>query len=189
MDGGERQSQSQLVFFRVRKVAGCIPIILAPERNHPLRRLMSCPLGDTECLLRPDLTDSQLLLINSRKHPGKYVFPKGGLKHGEDPRKAAIRETFEETGCEGQVVGEFLGKHWSWYLLSVDQIHDEWKEKDQRERIWVHYDEALHVKPLTKSTRKLINHLYKTYPSADFEDEGSGDNGLHDSIHGSIRSA
>ena len=31
---------------------------------------------------------------------GKWVFPGGGIKRGEDVKKAAVREVWEETGCQ-----------------------------------------------------------------------------------------
>ena len=150
--------------MKIRRVAGCIPILLSAANNNRIRRLLECPLGDTECVNRVDLTGSKLLLINSRKNAGKYVFPKGGLKKQEDPLAAALRETLEETGVEGHVLDRIHSQYWDWYILKVHTIHDDWKERDQRERIWVDYEEALHARPLTKGTKHLIQYLYKAYP-------------------------
>jgi 8-oxo-dGTP pyrophosphatase MutT (NUDIX family) len=37
---------------------------------------------------------------------GKWVHPGGGIKHKENPKKAAERECFEETGIRCRAVGE-----------------------------------------------------------------------------------
>lgn len=37
---------------------------------------------------------------------GKWCFPGGGIKNGESPTKAAVRECFEETGIRCNAVGE-----------------------------------------------------------------------------------
>lgn len=150
--------------MQLRRVAGCVPILLAPFSNNLVQRLRECPSGDTDCLTRISLAGSKLLFTNSRKNPGYYVFPKGGVKRREDPQEAAQRETLEETGVEGTVFGEIGKKKWSWFLLSVQQIHDDWLEKDQRERVWVPYEEALSFEPVTKDTKYIIetiNELYK----------------------------
>ncbi|GAA5907211.1 hypothetical protein JCM5296_004986 [Sporobolomyces johnsonii] len=51
---------------------------------------------------RPDSHEPAFLLISSRKrndpHGPKFVFPKGGVEHGESSRQAAERESWEEAG-------------------------------------------------------------------------------------------
>lgn len=37
---------------------------------------------------------------------GRWVFPGGGVKRGEDAKKAAVREVWEETGVRCKAVGE-----------------------------------------------------------------------------------
>lgn len=157
--------------MQLRFVAGCIPILLAPFHNNPLQRIRDCPSGDTACLERIDLTDSKFLFINSRKNPGYYVFPKGGVKKRErdNPMEAALRETLEETGVEGEVFHTIKKPSALWYLLSVKTIHDDWLEKDQRERIWVSYEDITRFSPITKETKRLIKevrHLYKNVPDS-----------------------
>ena len=150
--------------MQLRLTSGCVPILLAPFYNNPLQRIRDCPPRDLACLNRVDLTDSRFLLINSRKNPGFYVFPKGGVKKREDPLEAALRETLEETGVEGEVFDTVKRKGSNWYLLSVKTVHDEWLEKDQRERIWVPYADVGSFEPITKDTKKIIKkikHLYK----------------------------
>ncbi len=67
-----------------RKLAGCVPIRATNyECNDPL-----------------------VLLISSRSTPGKWVFPKGGYKHGESAKEAAVRESWEEAGIHGTILHE-----------------------------------------------------------------------------------
>lgn len=159
--------------MKIRHLAGCIPILLAPFFNNPLQRIKDCPAGDLECINRIDLTDSKFLLINSRKNPGYYVFPKGGVKRGEDPKEAALRETLEETGVEGEVFDEIKGKGWQWFLLNIKTVHDDWMEKDQRVRVWVPYHDLANFEPITKDTKKIIKKIKKAYKNVDDTDSES----------------
>lgn len=157
--------------MQFRLVAGCVPILLAPFYNNPLQRIRDCSTNDTNCLTRVDLTDSKFLFINSRKNPGYYVFPKGGIKKWEDPLEAALRETLEETGVEGEVFDSIKSHGSHWYLLSVKTVHDDWLEKEERERIWVSYEDISRFKPITKGTKKIIKKVKKLYDSS--SDSGS----------------
>lgn len=160
--------------MQLRFVAGCVPILLAPFYNDPLQRLRDCPPKDTKCLNRLDLTDSKFLFINSRKNPGYYVFPKGGVKKRErdNPMEAALRETLEETGVEGEVFGTIKRPDAIWYMLSIKTIHDDWLEKDQRERVWVDYEDISNFKPITKDTKRIIKEIKKAHKE---KDDGSSD--------------
>lgn len=164
--------------MQLRFVAGCVPILLAPFYNNPLQRIRDCPAGDSDCLNRVDLTDSRFLFINSRKNPGKFVFPKGGVKKREDAQKAALRETMEETGVEGEIFDTLKRPNAKWFLLSVKKVHDDWLEKDQRERIWVPYEDIKKFGPTTKDTKKLIKkikHLYKNEHDDSSDNSSSSD--------------
>lgn len=46
----------------------------------------------------------QVLLVSSRRHPNRLIFPKGGVKRGETPAEAAARETWEEAGVRGDIL-------------------------------------------------------------------------------------
>ena len=164
--------------MKLRFVAGCVPILLAPFYNNPLQRIRDCPAGDLDCLNRVDLTDSKFLFINSRKNPGYFVFPKGGVKKRErnNPMEAALRETLEETGVEGEVFDTIKKPNAMWYLLSIKTVHDDWLEKDQRTRIWVSYEDISGFKSVTKDTKRLIKeikHLYKNKDDDDINNSSS----------------
>lgn len=86
----------------------------------------------------PILSDNRLCLITSRHNPEDLLFPKGSVKHGETDVEAAQRETLEEAGVEGRIVGDlglFEGIHW--FILRVDKIHDRWPEMQERARLFV----------------------------------------------------
>jgi 8-oxo-dGTP pyrophosphatase MutT (NUDIX family) len=107
-----------------RLVAGCVPVRIVEKEDH--RRVM------------------EVLLVSAQR--GDWVFPKGGWENFEDAAGAAARETFEEAGVEGAIVGE-LGvvdmlsskknkTRMHAFLMNVNKQHDEYPERD-RTRSWV----------------------------------------------------
>jgi len=46
-----------------------------------------------------------VLLVRAKKDPTVWIFPKGHIEPGETPEAAALRETREEAGIEGELVG------------------------------------------------------------------------------------
>ncbi len=61
--------------------------------------------------------DGRVLLIRTQNLRGEEVwtFPKGLVEPGESPREAALREVFEETGYEAEVLGP-LGATEYWFV-------------------------------------------------------------------------
>ena len=59
--------------------------------------------------------DERILLVRHSYGSDKWMPPGGGLKSGEDPVAAAVRETLEETGCA--LVGARL------LTLSTEDLH------------------------------------------------------------------
>lgn len=124
----------------MRRIAGCVPIEKIEDEQDPLKGL-------------------RLLLINSRKRANTWVFPKGGIKRHEEATEAALRETFEEAGVEGPLLAELephfcilsappenTSGEWvnlerepaeSWFLMRVQQTHEDWPEREERTRLWV----------------------------------------------------
>ncbi|KAN0061027.1 hypothetical protein ACQY0O_006761 [Thecaphora frezii] len=70
-------------FVQPRSVAVAIPYIIEAGAERPIRR-----------------SHIRICLVSSRKHPGDYVLPKGGIEDGEDSLQAAIRELYEEAGLK-----------------------------------------------------------------------------------------
>lgn len=88
----------------------------------------------------------ELLLITSRD-TGRWVLPKGWPMKGRSRHKAAQIEAFEEAGIDGKAQKRAIGRYdydkdgeipcrVQIYLMPVSKLHDEWPEKDQRQRAW-----------------------------------------------------
>ena len=108
----------------------------------------------------PVTANGHLCLVSSRHTPGLLVFPKGGVKQHEAFQVAALRETIEEAGVEGPMIGS-LGEvgECLWYVMQVNKIHDRWEEMDQRQRLFEPVNEA-HLRPdLKETTRQLVLRL------------------------------
>ena len=85
----------------------------------------------------------EVVLITSRTSH-RYIPTKGAIKPGETPRDCAAREAHEEAGVLGQCslkpVTYLKGTNADprpvpMYLLTVDQLLDDWEERSQRERL------------------------------------------------------
>src|SRR5262245_39384180 len=51
-------------------------------------------------------TAPRFLLVNARKDPTRWIFPKGNIERGERMEETAVRELREEAGVVGRVVCE-----------------------------------------------------------------------------------
>lgn len=98
----------------------------------------------------------EILLITSRETQ-RWVTPKGGRMTGRTDPEAAAQEALEEAGVEGVVDDRPLGQfrylkklkrrasRWllvDVYALRVTAEHDDWKERAERERVWMSREEA-----------------------------------------------
>jgi 8-oxo-dGTP pyrophosphatase MutT (NUDIX family) len=98
----------------------------------------------------------EVLLITSRE-TRRWVIPKGWRKKGEPASITAAREALEETGAGGRVaeapLGEFryqkLMKNGTLqrvrvtvFALEVLFEHEDWPERDEREKLWTTPDHA-----------------------------------------------
>ena len=93
-----------------------------------------------------------LLLITSLKNKN-WIVPKGIIEPGSDPVESALKEAHEEAGIKGRISSEPIGKYkfkkWggkcrvSVYLMKVEEVLDEWEEKEIQDREWFDLDTAL----------------------------------------------
>lgn len=122
----------------------------------------------------------QVLLMTSRD-TGRWIIPKGNIKPGTTPSKAAEQEAFEEAGVRGTITGSTpLGMYTyskklvsggartatvEVYLLQVKKQVKEWPEKRERKLAWVSAKKAVNlieepgVVPLLVSLMKVEGDL------------------------------
>jgi 8-oxo-dGTP pyrophosphatase MutT (NUDIX family) len=94
----------------------------------------------------------QFCLITSTNN-GYWIFPKGMIDPGETPKETALKESEEEAGLIGEIVGEPLGNYtyskWDQslrvevLLMHVHVSQDHWQEDTARDRCWVSLETAL----------------------------------------------
>ena len=85
----------------------------------------------------------ELCLITTRK--GRWGFPKGIIDPGETPQETALKESMEEAGLEGKIVGKPIGSYryrkWgsdllcTMFVMKVTGVEDTWDES-WRQREW-----------------------------------------------------
>ncbi|EEQ41432.1 NUDIX domain family protein [Clavispora lusitaniae] len=118
-------------------------------------------------------TKDKVVMISSSVHKDKWVLPKGGIEldEGDDYVVSAVRETWEEAGCEGRIMeklpvvydmrgskapvlqdqkADFDPKkvvpksEFHFYEMLVLNMSPTWPEQDKRQRRWCTYSEAKH---------------------------------------------
>ena len=75
------------------------------------------------------VNDDRFVFVGQRRdnHSDAWQMPQGGIDDGEDPKEAALRELFEETGIATNLV-EILSvsKDWVHYDLPIELIDKLW---------------------------------------------------------------
>jgi diadenosine hexaphosphate hydrolase (ATP-forming) len=56
-------------------------------------------------VVRKDGDDLSVLLVRAKRDPSIWIFPKGHIEPGESAPDTALRETQEEAGVEGELIG------------------------------------------------------------------------------------
>ena len=93
--------------------------------------------------------DLKILLVTSKKQPGFWLFPKGHVEPGETAAEAGVRETQEEAGVTGDLLGPAgtLEYDWSGKRYRVEyfliRATSEAPANDGRTIAWLAFDEAL----------------------------------------------
>jgi ADP-ribose pyrophosphatase YjhB (NUDIX family) len=99
-------------------------------------------------VFRTHQSEPHVLLVKAKRNPQSWIFPKGHIEAGETAREAALRETREEAGADGQVIDHLAAMTYEsvrgtveveYYLLAwtADVTSGE-----QRERRWCTVNEA-----------------------------------------------
>ena len=112
----------------------------------------------------------RILLVRSKKDPRVWVFPKGHIEAGEQPRIAALREAFEEAGVAGIVLGPagpVLTFRSGDEHVAVDyflvQLTAEMPSPEGRDKLWLTEEEA-HAHLAFQNARDLLRAAIKTLP-------------------------
>jgi 8-oxo-dGTP pyrophosphatase MutT (NUDIX family) len=94
--------------------------------------------------------DLSILLVTSKKEPGFWIFPKGHVERGETPAEAGVRETEEEAGVTGDLLGpvgapleyDWNGKRYTvqYFLIRTTA---ESPAREGRQIAWLPFEEAL----------------------------------------------
>jgi len=92
----------------------------------------------------------RLLLVRSKKDPRLWGFPKGHIDPGERPAETALRETAEEAGVTGELIGPTgrtlafqSGFEWVEVEYFLVRLIDESASPEGRQKIWVSPGEAI----------------------------------------------
>jgi 8-oxo-dGTP pyrophosphatase MutT (NUDIX family) len=103
-----------------------------------------------------------ILLVTAKKEPSAWIFPKGHIEPGENAGQAALRETQEEAGVDGELIGpagaalEFQSGSESVRVeYFVIRATSEVDETDGRKKEWLPFDQAL-ARLTYESARQLL---------------------------------
>lgn len=114
-----------------------------------------------------DGKEPQVLLVTAKRNPKSWIFPKGHIERGESPDDAALRETREEAGVVGKLIGPagvleygFLGAKARVEYFLVEFRREAGPPEDGRKRTWCALDDALN-RLSYKNTRKLLRKAWK----------------------------
>jgi 8-oxo-dGTP pyrophosphatase MutT (NUDIX family) len=118
-------------------------------------------------VVRLDSSEPQVLLVTAKRNPRNWIFPKGHIEKGETPEAAAMRETKEEAGVVGQLIGPagvleygFMGAKARVEYFLVRFTREAGPPEDGRSRTWCGFEDALE-RLNYKNTRKLLRKAWK----------------------------
>ena len=121
-------------------------------------------------VVRTDGEEPQVLLVTAKRNPKNWIFPKGHIEKGESPEAAALRETREEAGVVGKLIGPagvleygFLGVKARVDYFVVKFTREDGPPEDGRQRTWCGLEDALKLLNY-KNTRKLLQKAWKQVP-------------------------
>lgn len=118
-------------------------------------------------VVRLDGKEPQVLLVSAKRNPDNWIFPKGHIEKGESAEAAALRETKEEAGVIGRLIGPagvleygFLGAKARVEYFLVHFGRETGPPEPGRQRTWCGLDDALD-RLNYKNARKLLRKAWK----------------------------
>ena len=123
-------------------------------------------------VFRPAGREISILLVRAKRSPESWIFPKGHIEPGETAAEAALRETHEEAGVNGELIGP-AGKpiefKWGGDVFRVRyfviRLVSESPDTDGREKAWFAYGEAL-ARLSFDNTRLLLRQAWAAIEKA-----------------------
>jgi 8-oxo-dGTP pyrophosphatase MutT (NUDIX family) len=118
-------------------------------------------------VVRLDGMEPKVLLVSAKRNPDNWIFPKGHIEKGESAEAAALRETKEEAGVVGNLIGPagvleygFLGAKARVEYFLVQFARETGPPEDGRQRTWCGLEDALD-RLNYKNARKLLRKAFK----------------------------
>jgi len=110
--------------------------------------------------------DGKTLLLLRRNKPKLWAPPGGHIEKGENPEHAALRETYEETGIRGKVLGKIeanLGARFHTYIIAVPQTDRILLTGEHSAFYWFNLDELPPSRGMSPSLSviKAAQRIYK----------------------------
>ena len=111
------------------------------------------------------------LITSSRTR--RWGFPKGIIDPGDTAPSTALKESHEEAGLQGRIIGAPLGDyhyekwgrtlHVTVFLMEVSHAADVWEESAWRDRCWATEDHAAELLADTKPAEFLHTALARIH--------------------------
>ena len=121
-------------------------------------------------VVRLDGSKPKVLLVTAKRNPENWIFPKGHIEKGETAESAAVRETMEEAGVGGKVMGPagvlmyaFLGAKVRVEYFLLEFAGEVGPPERGRARAWYGLEEALE-RLRYKNTKKLLQKAWRLLP-------------------------
>ena len=102
-------------------------------------------------VFKADQPSPRVLIVRAKRNPQLWIFPKGHIENGETPREAALRETREEAGVDGQIVDHLAAMEYESPrgVVEVEYYLVAWTAdvpaSEERERRWCTVGEAVEL--------------------------------------------
>jgi len=96
----------------------------------------------------------RFIIVTSRRHPKRWIFPKGQVEPEMEDREAAINEAFEEAGVIGTIRGKAIRVQvrrkdslitYKLYPFRISKLCRKWPERKVRKRSFAKAEKAANM--------------------------------------------